>query len=214
MDDGSFRTLSDKAAVVLESLQLEQYYGALGAADEVIGSLGQAFTDATPEQRASFSASLTPHARHALGRYALRAPMLALRARDRSMLRNGLIVYALLEQQVRDWRDDLVAFAPYYCVAQELGLPPSELFDDAAAYAVSDLADVMRTFGRRVDVTLGAFGWRRIETPEGPTFEMLGMKLQPSGAVVGSPAWDAVNGAMVRELMQWLESQPGRTRPN
>jgi hypothetical protein len=214
MDDGSFRTLSDKAAVILESLQLDKYYGALGAVDEVIGSLAQAFTDATAEQRASFSASLTPHARHALGRYALRAPMLALRARDRSMLRNGLMVYALLEQQVRDWRDDLVAFAPYYCVAQDLGVAPSEFFDEAAVFAVPELAGLMKKFGRRVDVTLGAFGWRRIETKEGPTFEMLGMKTQPSGAVVGSPAWDAVNRAMARELLDWLESQRGKTRPN
>jgi hypothetical protein len=214
MDDDRFRALSDKAAVVLESLQLDQYYGPFCAADEVIASLGQAFTESTAEQRASFSAGLTPHARHALGRYALRAPMLALRAQDQSMLRHGLIVYALLEQEVRDWRDDLVAFAPYYCVAQDLSLAPTELFNEAALYAVPDLAGVMTRFGRRTDVTLGAFGWRRIETAEGPTFEMLGMKMQPSGAVVGSPTWDTVNGAMARELMEWLESQPGRTRPN
>jgi hypothetical protein len=214
MNNTRFRALSDHATVVLESLQLDRYYGPLCAVDEAISALGRAFTDATPDQRASFCTSLTARARRALGRFTLRAPMLALRARDASMLRDGLLVHVLLEQQMHDWRDDLISFAPYYCVAQELGLAPVELFDEAAVYAVPDLAKVMTTFGRRTDVTLGVFGWRRIETAEGPTFEMLGLKLQPSGAVIGSPSWDAVNEAMARKLMQWLESQPGRTRPN
>jgi hypothetical protein len=214
MDDDIFQALTDKSSVVLESLDLDQYYGGLSAADEVIGSLGRAFTDATPEQRASFAASLTLRGRRALGRYALRAPMLALREREGSMLRDGLLVRTLLEQGVRDWRDDLIEFAPYFYVAQELGLVPVELFDEAATFAVPDLAKVMKTFGLRKDVTLAAFGWRRIETSEGPTLEMLGWGAKPSGAVVGSRTWDSVNGAMVRELLAWINSQPNRTRPN
>jgi hypothetical protein len=157
---------------------------------------------------------LSEHGRHALGRFMLRAPMLALRTRDRSILRDGLLVHALLEQRVRDWRDDLVGFAPYYYVAQDLGLSPAELFNEAATHAVPTLAEVMTTFGRRQDVTLPAFGWRCIETSEGPTLEMLGLKGKPSGAVVGSPSWEAVNGAMVRELLQWIESQTGRAQKN
>jgi hypothetical protein len=214
MDGVKFRALSDRATVVLESLDLEHYYGGPCVADKAIGSLGRAFAAATPEQRADFSAALTPHARRVLGRFMLRAPMLALRQRDKSVLHDGLLVGVLLEQRVRDWRDDLVAFAPYYYAARELGQSPADLFDDAAAFAMSELATIMKTFGRRQDVTLGAFGWRRIETSEGPTLEMLGLKAQPTGAVVGSPSWDAVNGAMVRDLLQWVESQIGRTRPD
>jgi hypothetical protein len=213
MDD-EFRALADRATVVLESVDLEHYYGGLCVADEAIGSLGRAMVSGTPEQRAAFSAALTTHARRVLGRFMLRAPMLALRGRDRSVLRDGLLVKVLLEQRVRDWRDDLVAFAPYHYAAQELGQSPVDLFDDAALCAVPDLASVMQTFGRRQDVTLGAFGWRRIQTPEGPTLEMLGWKAQPTGAVVGSPSWDTVNGEMVRDLLQWVESQTGRTRPD
>jgi hypothetical protein len=208
MDGDMFRSLSDKATVMLESLDLDQYYGGLSAADEAISSLGLAFAATTPEQRASFSESLTPHGRRSLGRFMLRAPMLALRGQDAAMLRHGLLIQSLLEQRVQDWRDDLVALAPYYYVARELNVVPVELFDEAASYAVPELAQVLSRFGRRTDVTLGVFGWRRIETPEGPTFEMLNWGAKPSGAVVGSPSWDSVNGAMVRELLAWVDSQP------
>ncbi len=212
MDAEQFRALTDKATVLLESIDLEHYYGGFCLADEAIGSLGKALLSATPEQRAEFSAALSEHSRRVLGRFMLRAPMLALRARDGSVLGEGLIVAAVLEQRVRDWRDDLVAFAPYYYAAQNVGLSPAELFDQAARFAVPELATTMRRFGQRRDVTLGAFGWRRIETPDGPTLEMLGLKGQRTGAVVGSPSWDSINEAMVRELLQWIESQPGRKR--
>jgi hypothetical protein len=214
MDDGQFRALTDRATVVLESVDLEYYYGGLCLADEAIGALGRVLAEVAPEQRAAFSSSLSSHARRVLGRFMLRAPMLALRGRDGSVLRDGLLVDVLLKQKVRDWRDDLVAFAPYYYAARQLGLSPEELFNEVATFAVSELADIMRTFGRRRDVTLGAFGWRRVETSEGPTLEMLGWKGQATGAVVGSPSWDSVNGAMVRDLLHWIESQDGRKRPD
>lgn len=214
MEDDQFRVLTDKATVVLEFVDLEHYYGGPCLADEAIGSLGRALAEATHEQRAVFSSALTPHARRVLGRFMLRAPMLALRQGDGSVLHDGLLVAALLEQRVRDWRDDLVAFAPYYYAAQQVGLLPEELFDEAAKFAVADLAATMRTFGHRQDVSLGVFGWRRVETPEGPTLEMLGWKGEPTGAVVGSASWDTVNGAMVRDLLQWVESQAARKRPD
>lgn len=214
MKEDTFRAESDRALVLLESLDLDQYYGELSLLDEAIASFGISCTGATPEQRAAFSDSLTRKGRKALGRYVLRAPMLALRGRDGSMLRTGLLIYALLEQRVHDWRDDLIAFAPYFCVAQELGLAPLALFDDAASYAVPSLGTVMQSFGRRRDITLEAFGWRRIETPDGPTLEMLNWRVQPSGAIVGSPAWDSVHGALARDLLNWVETQSKRTRPN
>lgn len=212
MDDADSRVLRDKATVVLKSVDLDHYYGDLCLVDEAIGSLGRALADHTPAQRAAFSETLSTHARRVLGRFMLRAPMLALQRRDRLVLSAGLLIRVVLEQRVRDWRDDLVELAPYYYAAQQVGLSPRELFDDAADFAVPELATIMQTFGRRPDVTLAAFGWRRIESPEGPTFEMLGWKGERTGAVVGSPSWDAVNGAMVRDLLQWIESQGTRKR--
>src|SRR5207245_7785755 len=128
---------------------LEQYYGGHCLADGAIGSLGRVMAEATPEQRATFSAALTAHARRVLGRFVLRSPMLALRGRDGSALRDGLLVAALLEQTVTDWRDKLIQFAPYYYAAQQVGLSPEVLFDEAAVYATPDLAGIMQTFGRR-----------------------------------------------------------------
>jgi hypothetical protein len=59
----------------------------------------------------------------------------------------------------RDWRDVLIGFAPFYDCARRLGLDPAGVFDDAARQVPDDVADLLRTFGRRTDVTLGAFGY-------------------------------------------------------
>ena len=214
MDAGTWQAMTDKATVVLETVDLDGYYGSATAADDAIAAIGRVSVDASPHQRRAFSAGLSRHARHVMGRFALRAPMLALQLRDGSRLRDGLIVHCLLEQTMGDWRDDLVGFALYHYVACQLGLDPIELFDEAARYAIPELATLMNAFGRRTDITLGVFGWRRVETPDGPTFEMVTWRHGPSGAVVGTPAWESVNGRLVRELQQWLESQGAQRRLN
>ena len=212
MDDTAFGELSERAAGVLDRVDLDTYYGPRCRLDDALAALAETCAVATPVQRADFYDALSSSARRALGRFALRAPMLALRSRDATFLHAGLVIHALLGQQVRDWRDDLVAFAPYHVVARELGLDPVALFDGAAAAAVPDLAEVMRAFGRRRDITLGAFGWRLVQTAEGPSFEMLGWgEPQATGAVVGSPSWDAVNGAMAQRLLKWVEEQRSRS---
>ncbi|MBV9282116.1 MAG: hypothetical protein JOZ41_18710 [Chloroflexi bacterium] len=150
---------------------------------------------------------MTESRRRALGRYALRAPVVALRTRDTRHLQTGLLARALLRQRVADWRDDLVAFAPSYVAAHMLNVPPNTLFDGAAVYAVAELADVMRRFGHRRDVTLEAFGWRLVETPDGPTFEQLSWGGAPTGALVGERSWDEVQQRMVQTLQEWIARQ-------
>jgi hypothetical protein len=203
-------TSSPEGRSLLAGVDLAAYYGPQSATDQAIAALCAAFRDVSPEGRGAFAHGLDAHDRRVLGRYALRAPMLALRSRNVDHLRTGLLAHVLLRQRVPDWRDDLVAYAPYYHTARALGLAPQSLFDEAAAYAVPELAGVMRTFGRRADVTLPAFGWRRIETPDGPTFEMMGLRNAPTGAVIGDPSWDHVNEAEAAKLKAWLASQ--RTR--
>jgi hypothetical protein len=61
-------------------------------------------------------------------------------------------------------------------------------------------------------VSLGAFGWRRVETPEGPTFEMLGLRGAPTGAVVGAPSWEEVNLDLLEEIVRWVEESRERER--
>ena len=204
----------DKATVALETVDLDAYYGPVTAADDAIAAIGRMCADASPDQRRAFSEGLSWHARRVLGRFALRAPMLALQLRDQSRLREGLLLHGVLEQKMGDWRDDMVGFALYHYAARQLGLDPIELFDEAARYAIPELAALMNKFGRRSDITLNAFGWRRVETPDGPTFEMVMWRRGPSGAVVGTPSWESVNGKLVRELQQWVESQGRQPRPN
>jgi len=58
-----------------------------------------------------------------------------------------------------DYRDILLGFAPFFDAARRLGLDTVDVFDTAAERTPADVAELLRTFGRRSDVTLGAFGW-------------------------------------------------------
>ena len=66
-----------------------------------------------------------------------------------------------------DYRDVMMALAAYHVSAQRLGLEPAPFFDEAATFAVPDIAHTFHIFGRRKDVTPGAFALRLIETPYG-----------------------------------------------
>jgi hypothetical protein len=69
-----------------------------------------------------------------------------------------------------DFRDVLVGLAPYFDCAERLGLDPVALIDSATATASEAMRKTARTFARRSDVTLNAFGWRLIERSEGPCY--------------------------------------------
>lgn len=70
-----------------------------------------------------------------------------------------------------DWRDVLVALAPYHDCALRLGLDPVKVFDGASVDSPDDLQAMVRKFARRSDVTLGAFGWAVSTSSEGPCYE-------------------------------------------
>jgi hypothetical protein len=120
-----------------------------------------------PANRDTFRAGLTDRQRTVLGRFGARSSVVALRERSPERLRVGLIAKALADTNL-DPRDLMVGVAVHFVVAQQLGLTPTEVFDEAASYAGAGTADVLRAFGRRTDVTLSAFGWQRIDTPDGP----------------------------------------------
>jgi hypothetical protein len=123
--------------------------------------------------------SLGTKTRHALGRYGARAPTLALRASSAQLLRDGLLAEAIVSAYSLDSRDTMVGYAPHFYCAQRIGLSPPELFDQVAErFEMSDIADLLRTFGSRQDVTLSNFAWKLVETPSGPDFEstMLALK--------------------------------------
>jgi hypothetical protein len=108
----------------------------------------------------------------ALGRYGARQPAIALRHRSHRRLEDALLASALA-QLVRqtDPRDLMAGMAVHYIVAEQIGAVPSDVFDDVARRLPNgSLPDLLRQFGARQDITLQAFGWQLVQTPEGPDF--------------------------------------------
>jgi hypothetical protein len=108
----------------------------------------------------------------ALNRYGARHAVVALRRASAALLRDALLAYAI-SQVVRngDDRDVMVGLAVFYFVAQQVGLVPSDLFDEIASCLPDGwVPDLLREFGARQDITLGAFAWQLVQTPEGPDF--------------------------------------------
>jgi hypothetical protein len=97
----------------------------------------------------------------------------ALRRGSPDALKAGLL--RLLDdgelQWLQDRRDLLVAMAPYYDCARRLELDPAAFFAAVADEAPTPLADIVRSFGERLDVTPAAFGFRLVMSPEGATYE-------------------------------------------
>jgi hypothetical protein len=93
-------------------------------------------------------------------------------AKSARRLEDSLLASALA-QLVRqaDPRDLLVGMAVHYIVAEQIGAVPSAVFDDIARRLPGGpLPDLLRQFGARQDVTLEAFGWQLVQTPQGPDF--------------------------------------------
>jgi len=94
---------------------------------------------------------------------------IALRRGSESMLYLGIVATGVNAPADEDPRDIMVGLAPFVDAARRLGVEPSQLFDRAAASGGRH-AELIRTFGRRNDVTLESFGWRVVEAAEGLTY--------------------------------------------
>lgn len=104
------------------------------------------------------------------------APTQALRHNSPGALRDGLLAM-LRDGELRwlqDRRDLLVAMAPYHDCARRLELDPATFFASVATDAPMPLADIVRMFGERSDVTPATFGFRLVMTPDGATYEWTG----------------------------------------
>lgn len=117
--------------------------------------------------------SLREGAALALGRYGYRHTTIALREGSADHLRGALMAVALSDLlEPDDSRDVMIGLALHFHVAQELGLVPSEVFAAVAdRLPAGPTADLLRQFGARDDITLRAFLWRLVDTPDGPDFE-------------------------------------------
>jgi len=109
----------------------------------------------------------------ALARYGARQATVALRARSAALLHDALLAAAIADMlRESDPRDVMVGLARHYYVARQLGLAPAEVFD-AAVSGLPDgrVRDLFRRFGARGDITLESFGWKLVQTDDGPDFE-------------------------------------------
>jgi hypothetical protein len=101
----------------------------------------------------------------------LTSPKCAARARRARLLADLSRYVAASEPTLElDFRDVLVGLAPYYDCADRLGMDPIALFDSAIDSVGTDMRETVRTFARRSDITLEAFGWRLVQLPDGPCY--------------------------------------------
>lgn len=135
--------------------------------------LAEAILDRAPfviDQR--FVDSLDNAAMLALRRYGVRTVTLAYRESSIGLVRRSLLAEGLgLCLEADDDRDVMVGLALQWFVTQQLGKSPMDEFA-AIADRLPDnpMAGLIRRFGGRVDITLAAFLWEIVETPEGPDF--------------------------------------------
>lgn len=108
----------------------------------------------------------------ALNRYGARHAVMALRRGSATLLRDALLAYAICQVvRARDDRDVMVGLAVFYFVAQQIGQVSSDLFDEIASCLPDGwVPDLLREFGARQDITLKAFAWQLVQTPDGPDF--------------------------------------------
>jgi hypothetical protein len=108
----------------------------------------------------------------ALYRYRSRQATTALREGSAARLRDALLAEAICAVgRDTDEREVMVGLALHYYVAQRVGLVPAELFDEIASRLPGGpMPDLLRWFATRDDITLEAFAWQLVETPDGPDF--------------------------------------------
>jgi hypothetical protein len=109
--------------------------------------------------------------RPALTPYCVRSPWLALEEGSAERLRSGLALLALALPDEDDYRDVMISLAPARVVADELGADAAAIFDEAATFAGPGVARTISGFGER-ETSLGAFGWRRVQTVHGERFHV------------------------------------------
>ena len=95
-----------------------------------------------------------------------------MRQQSADLLRLGLLATAIAAVAFEeDPRDVMVGLALHFDAARRLGLDPVVTFEDAASrIADPRMRALLRDFGHRDDITPAAFGWRVVETPDGPDY--------------------------------------------
>lgn len=156
----------------LESVSIKGYYASKlpNETDRKITELCEFFMKAGSSARTSLSALLTEkHVLFILLEYAERMAMLSVRDKSDVIVVNGLVALGMMPSRLELDRGDFMVLALLYHSAVKLG-KPSELFEQAAQYAVDENArEFILHFLKRdpKDQRLDAFGYREINGPSG-----------------------------------------------
>jgi len=96
----------------------------------------------------------------------------ALRAGSLERLQRGFERLVEAESTSRGWdpRDTMINMTPFIDCARRLGHDPAVVFGPAALTGAEWFRETFEAFVRRSDITLAAFGWSIVETPEGPAY--------------------------------------------
>jgi len=101
-----------------------------------------------------------------------RASSAALRERSLDRLQRGFGDYVEAEALARGWgpRDAMINMTPFIDCARRLGHDPIVALGPIATTGPAWFRETFDAFVRRTDVTLEAFGWSIVDTPDGPRY--------------------------------------------
>jgi len=169
----AYRAYLESAQALLAGLTAIDYYPSPlpSPADEALAEVVSAYTGWPIQVRERFIESLPPEKAGLFAIFGHRAATLAVREIDPDRLRLGLIGNAIANYPIPAGRNVDAALAIFHHCARKLEIEPAVLFDEAAQFAADDMAEKLRAFGRRQDVSLKQFGWREIRTPDGVRYK-------------------------------------------
>jgi hypothetical protein len=84
----------------------------------------------------------------------------------------GRVVEAAGQERSPDARDAMISLAPFVDCARRLGLDPREVLGPVAVRGPAWFHATFERFVVRTDITLAAFGWMLVETPDGPAYRL------------------------------------------
>ena len=173
--------LSPQLLAALDAVGAQAWTGYLGQplpcrADEIVAALVNGFEEAPASARERVRHCIGRAHAGALGSFAVRMAMLAVRERSVERLRLGLCAAVLSVGEGEDWRDLIRTFSPLSDAATRLGADGPLEFARAARHArgwyVGFVASFPPRWGwhrlvERAAMVLGLGNWRAIEAADG-----------------------------------------------
>ena len=174
MQNGNaFRAFTEKTKAFLQQKTVLDYYGEPlpSDTDREMAVVCRRFMAADADERARFQRALAPDQRSLFAIYGHRAATLSVREDSREWLQTGLVGAAIANYTIPERRNVAASLAVYHHCARKLGINTVDLFAEAAGYVEGEIADILREFGRRSDITLRKYGWRELKTRDGVKYK-------------------------------------------